>query len=153
MSETEQEPTLTIQTSRFGELSVPASSIIEFPSGLVGMGESKRFVLLEYKAPFSWLQSVDNAGLAFVVIDGAELVSAFNMAIPRDSKEFDFKADDEIAVLVIITVRPNPKETTANLKGPLFVNLRNRRGIQWIYDDARLSARHPLWSEEEKKGS
>jgi flagellar assembly factor FliW len=148
MSEKEQEEMLAIQTSRFGELSVPKSSVIEFPSGLVGMGECKSFVLLEYKAPFSWLQSVENPSLAFVVIDGSEFISNFGMRIPKDSRECDFKDDDEIASLVIITVRPNPKETTANVKGPLFVNLRNRRGVQWIYDDSRLSARYPLWSEE-----
>jgi FliW protein len=38
--------------------------------------------------------------------------------------------------------------TTVNLKAPLFVNMRNRRGVQIIIDDARFSTRHPLWSED-----
>jgi len=45
-------------------------------------------------------------------------------------------------------VRPDPKLTTANLKAPVFVNMRNRKGVQTIIDDPRFSTRFPLWSEQ-----
>ncbi len=53
---------------------------------------------------------------------------------------------------MIVTVRPDPSLTTANLKAPVFVNLRNRKGVQVIFDDPRLSTRHPLWSSEAEEG-
>jgi flagellar assembly factor FliW len=40
--------------------------------------------------------------------------------------------------------------TTANLKAPIFVNLRNRKGVQIIFDDPRYSTRFPLWSENKE---
>ena len=50
---------ITFQSSRFGELTVPETSVIEFPTGLVGFPRKMRFVMLDYKAPFSWLHSID----------------------------------------------------------------------------------------------
>lgn len=61
---------------------------------------------------------------------------------------------DEYAILVVVTIRPDPTMTTANLKAPVFVNLKNRRGLQSIFDDPRLSTRQeilPPVSEEPKE--
>ncbi len=138
--------TLVIQSSRFGELTVPADSVIEFPVGVIGFPRHKRYVMLEHKPPFSWLHSVDDPNLAFVVVDGLEFGAAYNLEPPVGDREIDLRQDDEYAILVIVTVRSDPSLTTANLKAPLFVNLRNRKGVQVIYDDARLSTRYPLWS-------
>ena len=143
---------ITIQSSRFGDLSVAADSVIEFPSGLIGFPHHAKYVLIEHKRPFSWLHSIEDANLAFVVVDGAEFGEKYNLRPPLGDKDCDFKEDDEYAILVIVTVRPEPTMTTANLKAPLFVNIRNRRGVQVIFDDPRYSTRHPLWSEGEEEG-
>lgn len=143
---------ITIQSTRFGELTVPADSVIEFPVGVIGFPRHQKFVMLEHKPPFSWLHSVDDANLAFVVVDGLEFGAAYQLEPPVGDKTLDLHPDDEYAILVIVTVRSDPRQTTANLKAPLFVNLRNRKGTQVIYDDPRLSTRYPLWSEEEEGG-
>ncbi|MCO6429839.1 MAG: flagellar assembly protein FliW [Deltaproteobacteria bacterium] len=145
------EPMMAVQSTRFGELSVPASSLIQFPSGLIGFPRHQNYVLLEHKQPFSWLHSVDDAGLAFVVVDGAEFGEKYNLKPPMGDPQCDFKPEDEYAILVIVTVRPDPSMTTANLKAPLFVNIRNRKGVQVIFDDSRYSTRHPLWSPSEEQ--
>lgn len=144
-------PTITFTSTRFGEFTVPADSVIEFPSGLIGFPRAQRYVILEHKPPFSWLHSVDDPSLAFVVVDGFEFAQQLEMKPPIGNKEIDFRDDDEFAILVIVTVRPDPRMTTANLKAPLFVNMRNRKGVQIIFDDPRYSTRFPLWSEEEAK--
>lgn len=141
------EATITVASSRFGELVVPEQSLIEFPAGLIGFPRHQKYVLIEHKPPFSWLHSVDDANLAFVVVDGAEFGQKYNLKPPTSDRECDFREDDEYAILVIVTVRPDPSMTTANLKAPLFVNIRNRRGLQVIFDDARYSTRHPLWGD------
>lgn len=146
-------PTITFTSTRFGEFTVPADSVIEFPSGLIGFPRAQRYVILEHKPPFSWLHSVDDPSLAFVVVDGFEFGQQLEMKPPIGNKEIDFKEDDEFAILVIVTVRPDPRMTTANLKAPLFVNMRNRKGVQIIFDDPRYSTRFPLWTEEEVKAA
>ena len=147
--EQNQEAMLTINSGRFGALSVPADSVIEFPSGMIGFPHHHKYVLIEHKHPFSWLHSVEDANLAFVVVDGAEFGEKYSLKPPVGDRECDFREEDEYAILVVVTVRPEPTMTTANLKAPLFVNIRNRRGVQVIFDDSRYSTRHPLWTEQQ----
>lgn len=149
MSNDVEPKTFTLQSSRFGALTLAEDSIVEFPSGLIGFPDSKKYVLLEYKAPFSWFHSVEDSNLAFVVVDGVEFGDNYKVTPPYGDKQCDFREGDEFAVLVIVTVRSDPRMTTANLKAPLFVNLRTRKGVQVIFDDPRYSTRHPLWSASE----
>lgn len=149
--EASQKPTIVVPSARFGDLTVPADSVIEFPSGLIGFPKSTRFIMIEHKPPFSWLHSVDDPNLAFVVVDGFEFGASYDVKPPYGDKECDFKEKDEFAILVIVTVRPDPNMTTANLKAPLFVNLKNRKGLQVIFDNPRFSTRYPLWAEEESE--
>lgn len=140
---------IVIKSSRFGDLKVPKDSLIHFPSGLIGFPKNTEFVMLEHKAPFSWLHSATDPSLAFVVIDGYEFGVEYSLKPPLNDPICDFKEDDEYAILIIVTVRKELSLTTANLKAPLFVNLRNRTGVQVIFDDPKYSTRHPLWIKEE----
>lgn len=146
--ETDNKATVVVPSSRFGDMTVPANSMIEFPNGLIGFPKAIRFVMVDHKAPFSWLHSADDPNLAFVVVDGFEFGASYDVKPPLGDKECDFKDSDEYAILVIVTVRPDPRMTTANLKAPLFVNLKNRKGVQVIFDSPRFSTRYPLWAEE-----
>lgn len=146
-----EEVTVVVHSTRFGDLTVPAETIINFPSGLVGFPSSQKFIMIDHKPPFSWLQSVDNPNLAFVVVDGFEFGEQYKLKPPVGDKDCDFNEEDEYAILVIVTVRPDASQTTANLKAPLFVNVRNRRGVQVIYDDQRFQTRHPLFGKNEEQ--
>lgn len=148
--EGENIPTITIQSTRFGELEVPENRVITLPSGMIGFPPNQGFIMLDHKPPFSWLQSVDDSALAFVVVDGFEFGEEYQATPPIGDKDIDLTKDDEYALLVIVTVRSNPQDTTANLKAPIFVNLRNMLGVQVIYDNPQLSTRFPLWATEEE---
>jgi flagellar assembly factor FliW len=136
---------IAVESSRFGSFSVDASAVIEFPQGVIGFSEFRRYVMLEHKPPFCWLQSVEDPGLAFVVIDGIGLGERYDLRVPFSDKSCEFRESDEFAILLIVTVRSDPKLTSANLKAPLFVNMRTRKAVQVIYDDPELSTRHPLF--------
>ena len=140
---------IVIRSTRFGDLKVPKDSLIHFPSGLIGFPKNTEFVMLEHKAPFSWLHSAEDPSLAFVVIDGYEFGVEYSLKPPLNDPICDFKEEDEYAILIIVTVRKDLSLTTANLKAPLFVNLRNRKGVQVIFDDPRYSTRHPLWIKDD----
>jgi flagellar assembly factor FliW len=140
---------LVIESSRFGELEVAADSIITIPSGLIGFPGHTDFVMIEHKHPFCWLHSTQDPGLAFVVIDGAEFGENYQLEPPYGDKDAQIQREDEYAILVVVTVRSNPADTTANLKAPVFVNLKNRRGVQVIFDDPGLTTRFPLFAAQE----
>lgn len=146
-STTEQQETVVFSSSRFGELEVPKESVITFPKGMIGFGEYTKYVMLDYKPPFSWLHSIDAPNLAFVVVDGSSLENEYDSRVVREEKICDFQTEDEYAILLIATIRQQPSESTVNLKAPLFVNVRNRCGVQIIFDNPKYQTRWPLWSE------
>ena len=139
---------LTFKSTRFGEFTVPTETVITIPSGIIGFPHTTRYVMLDHKPPFSWLHSIEDPNLAFVVVDGFEFGQQFEVKPPVGDKDTDLKEDDEYAIMIIVTVRSDPRLTTANLKAPVFVNMRNRKGVQIIIDDPRYSTRFPLWNEE-----
>jgi flagellar assembly factor FliW len=142
--------TLQLKTTRFGTIEVPAASVIDICAGIIGFPSYHTFVLLDYRPPFSWLQSVENPDLAFVVVNAAEFGENYDFSLPTNDRELDLKEDDEVAIFNLVSVRPDPSLTTVNLKAPVVVNLRNRRGRQLILDDPRYPTRMPLWGEKEE---
>ena len=145
--------TVCIDTSRFGKLDVPESSIITIINGVIGFPDYTRYTLLEYNPPFSWLQSIDFPELAFVVVNAAEFGEGYDFSVPVGDKDIDLQGDDEIAVVNLVSVRPSQEQTTVNLKAPLVVNLKNMRGKQFVLDDPRFPVRMALWSKEEQEKS
>lgn len=142
--------TIILHSTRFGDLTVPADSVIEIPSGLIGFPRHKDYVMIDHKPPFSWLHALDDPNLAFVVVDGFQFGENYSVKAPIGDKDADLRENDEYAILVLVTVRPDPRMTTANLKAPVFVNVRNRKGVQVIFDDARYSTRFPLWQPDDQ---
>ena len=138
---------IVVKSARFGDISIEADSVIEFPGGMIGFPRHKKFVMFDHKPPFAWLHSTEDPNLAFVVIDGSQFTDKFEFRAPFGDKEIDLKETDEYAILVVVTVRSDPKTTTANLKAPLFVNIKNRRGVQIIYDNQIYPTRFHLWGE------
>jgi flagellar assembly factor FliW len=136
---------IKFNSSRFGELEIDSSAIIEFPLGIVGLPDVHKFVILEYSSPFSWLHSVDNPSIAFVVMNGAELEPKFDMQVLALDKDIDLQDNDEIALISIVTVRSDVQESTVNLKAPIVVNMRNKKAKQIIIDSAEFLVNVPLF--------
>jgi flagellar assembly factor FliW len=108
------------------------------------------FVLLEYSPPFSWLQSIENAELAFVVVNAAEFGEDYKVPLPLGDRDMELKEeDDDVAIMNLVTVRPNPSLTTVNLRAPIIVSLKTMKGRQVIIDDESYPIRLPLWSSAE----
>ncbi|MCB0325301.1 MAG: flagellar assembly protein FliW [Bdellovibrionales bacterium] len=143
--------TIKFQTTRFGELEVRGSSVITVINGVIGFPQSTRYTLLEYNPPFSWLQSVEHPELAFVVVNGAEFGDGYRFPVPFGDRDMELGENDDLAIVNLVSVRPDPTQTTVNLKAPLLVNLRNMKGKQIVLDDPKFPIRMPLWADDEKK--
>ena len=148
MSEKEK---IKFESARFGTLEVPASSIITIVGGVIGFPDLNRYTLLEYTPPFSWLHSIDRPELAFVVVNAAEFGDEYSFRLPIGDADLDLKETDEVAIINLVSVRPDPTMTTVNLKAPLVVNLRNMKGVQVVLDDPRFPVRMPLYIKDDKK--
>ena len=143
-----EQSTIKIQSSRFGEIEVPSSSVMTIVNGIIGFPNLLKFTLLEYNPPFSWLQSVEEPSLAFVVVNAAEFGEEYLFTLPIGDRDIDLKQEDDIAIVNLVSVRPDPTMTTVNLKAPIVVNLRNMLGRQIVLDDQRFPVRMPLWADK-----
>lgn len=134
---------MIIQSRRFGPISVREDQVILLTPGLLGFSQFQRYVLIEHnqEAPFLWLQSVDNPDLAFVVINPLQIIPDYHPSPPPEvMQELAAASPEDLQILVILTIPPGrPQEMTANLMGPVAINLKNRRGRQLVMEDPRYS--------------
>lgn len=138
---------MKIQTSRFGILEVLDQTLVIFPSGLVGFPAFRHFVVLDaaVDSDYQWLQSVEEPSLAFVIVDVHLLQQDFRVEIPHEGlTELELTQTDPITIMAVVTIPSgNPELATANLRAPVVVNLRTRRGKQLILHES-IPLRYPL---------
>jgi flagellar assembly factor FliW len=138
---------LTIESTRFGALDIPEDAIIEFPTGLIGLGGS-RYTLIarEESAPFLWLHSIDDPSLAIPVTNPWHFFSSFEVEI-SDSEAERIGVTDPAQAEVLVTIRAGESldDFRANLRAPILIA--GGRGHQVINEADGSSVRAPLFSE------
>lgn len=141
---------MKLYTSRFGDLEVAEEALVTFASGLVGFPTYRRFVVVELSegSEYQWLQSADDPGLAFVLVDIHVLQTDFRIEVPDESlQELDPRPDDTLLLFAVVTIPSEaPEKASANLRAPLVVNLRTRKGKQLILHES-IPIRFPLIAE------
>ena len=145
---------MKFSTTRFGEVEVDTSVVLELPDGIMGFPDCRRVVLMDHQpgSPFRWLQSVEVPALAFVVIDPLDLVPDYPLEKLKDilADERKMPRPDNVVAAAITTVPPAPSPITANLTAPVVFDTDSRRGAQVILNDSRFKTRHLLVREPEK---
>lgn len=133
---------------RFGVFDVLDDRIIRFPAGLLGFPESQRYVILDHdtEAPFKWLQSLDEPGLAFVILDPVLFHAGYHVSVPADIlSEMNNGKEEDLALVVILTIpSDDPVRMTANLRGPLVISHKTRLGTQLVLSE-EYPTRYPLF--------
>lgn len=130
------EQSTTIQTTRFGALTVREEEVLAFPEGLLGFAGMTRFVLFPNPTggPLWWLQSAEDGSLAFIVCKPQLFKPDYRISVhPKDLEGLELERIEDGEVYCIMVVPPdNPRGMTANLQGPLIVNPRRRLAKQVV---------------------
>jgi flagellar assembly factor FliW len=116
--------TITIDSLRFGTLEVPSETVIEFSTGLIGLGGSQ-FVLLarEEGSEFVWLHSVDDPSLALPVCNPFKFFPEYEVLLSDDEAERIAITDPaECDVYVTVRAAETLEEFTANLRAPILIS-------------------------------
>jgi len=139
----------TLLTRKFGLITVREDQVLYFSNGLYGFPHLKRYLLLEdpRESPLLWLQGLDQPEPAFVVLDPEYLVPDYRAKLlPRFLQVVAAASPEELRILVILTIAPSrPQEGTANLMAPLVINVKTRRGMQIIVEQADFSHQYPVF--------
>lgn len=137
-----------IQTRAFGEIEIDDGNFLKFPEGILAFEAYHDFVLLpakpEEESSFYWLQSLNEPGLAFLVMNTAELVPDYQPEIAIETlKLIQTNSIEEVETWGIVTIPPDhPEAMTINLQGPLLIHPVKKLGIQGISnnDDHQVRA-------------
>ena len=141
---------MRIQTTRFGELNIPAECIIRFVSSLAGFPRHKRFALFPYEenSPFYILQSVSNAELTFLLVDPYRFFNGYVFEVDDDlAAELGFSDENPPAVYTLTTLHDKLEDATVNLLGPVLVNWADRTAVQMTLHNSSYPVRQPLFPE------
>lgn len=135
---------ISFNTSRFGRLEVSKDKVIQFPNGLIGFSDIKRYILMDYKdTNLKWLQAIDNPDVAFIVMPPYEIFPEFTVKLDNAARNL-LEVDKEDDLVMLTVLRVDGENVTANLQGPLIINSINRKGMQIVNEDSRFSCRTPL---------
>lgn len=138
---------VTIESTRFGTIDVPDRSVLEFPTGLIGLGGT-RYTLIarEESAPFLWLHSLDDPSLAIPVTNPWYFFSSYEVEV-SDSEAERIGITDPAKADVYVTVRSGEaiEDFRANLRAPILVS--GGRGHQVINEAGGTSVRALLFEE------
>ncbi len=138
--------------TKFGTITVQEDKIIHFPRGILGFADYRRYILVEREdSIFSFLQSVDEPGLSFVVIM-PELVRA-DYAVELSDEEIELlqiSSPEDGKVFGIVTIPENVAEMTVNLQAPVVINTKERLGAQLIITGDKYHTKHNVIAEMHK---
>ncbi|MBI3463415.1 MAG: flagellar assembly protein FliW [Planctomycetes bacterium] len=134
---------MQILTTRFGPVTVEQQDRVEFPAGLVGLPQLKRFVLIrDPQAPgITWLQSTRDTAWAFALVSPRSILPDFQVrASVEQLRPIEVQDSQDIDVYAILnrTVR----QVTANLQAPVLINRRRSLGVQLVLSDSLYEMRH-----------
>ena len=127
---------MEIATTRFGTVQIEPEDIIVFPTGLIGLDGSRRWVLLaDGKSDvLGWLQSIERPDLALAVVSPRRFVPDYQARVYRRELEpLQLSRAADAQILVIPS--QHDEAITLNLKGPLVINLERRLGRQVVVND------------------
>ena len=145
---------MKLTTRIFGEVEIEDSKIINFPNGIIGFPDLKKFTLMHDESDadsgsantIKWLQSIDEPGFAMPVMDPLIVCPDYSPEIDRTKIEEVGELDDEdILVLVTVTVPHDLEKMTVNLMGPFVINVKEMKGVQSIVENDNYPVKFPIY--------
>lgn len=142
---------MRVNTKIFGEVDIEDNKIIEFVGGLIGFPHLTKFALIfdeEKGANISirWLQSMQEPGFAMPVMDPLLVQKDYNPEIEDELlKDIGELNENNILVLVTVTVPADLTQMSVNLKGPIIINSETRKACQVILDGDSHHVKFPIY--------
>ncbi|BFT68671.1 flagellar assembly protein FliW [Paenibacillus sp. P36] len=136
-----------ISTLFFGELDVQQSEVFTFTQGVPGFESLTQFILVqpEGSAPFSYIQSIQNGDLSFLVVDPFLFFKEYDILLPDNLQE-ELKIDkpEDVLVWSVVTVNSDFTKCTMNLLAPIIWNVKEKLAKQIILHDSEYNVKHEI---------
>lgn len=124
--------------------------IVHFDNGLIGFPSLKDFRLFEPNGgyPLKFLQAVDQEDVSFTCMDVAAIQPDFDIQLAEeDASALALESPKDAMVLALVVIPEDPRKMTANLAGPLVLNVRTLRGRQLVLNTEEYPLQFPILAE------
>ena len=120
---------------------------ILFEKGIPGFENYRYFNvnIVEGIKRFYHIVSKEDSNIGFISISPFDIKKDYEIDLDDEFiKELDIKDEKDILVICLITLGKSLKDSTANLKAPIIINIKNNRGKQLILQDDKYKIKEPL---------
>ena len=142
---------MRVNTRIFGEVDIDESKIITFANGIIGFPQLTKFALIHDeerggKNPIRWMQSLEETEFGMPVIDPLVIVASYNPQVEDELLKSIGELDQEqMLVLVTLTVPSDITRMTVNLKAPIVINAAERKACQVIAEGDEYVVKFPIY--------
>ena len=120
---------------------------ILFEKGIPGFENYRYFNvnIVEGIKRFYHIVSKEDSNIGFISISPFDIKKDYEIDLDDEFiKELDIKHEKDVLVICLITLGKSLKDSTANLKAPIIINIKNNRGKQLILQDDKYKIKEPL---------
>lgn len=133
---------MKIATTRFGQLEVPDESLITLNAGMVGFPRDTVYAWIPHRdsADIAWLQSVQNPGVAFPLLNAARIGADYpdvNLEAIAEQAGLSYESISDLALMVVLSAAAG-EAPTVNLMAPVVINASTRMGAQVVLVGSRF---------------
>lgn len=142
---------MLIKTRGFGEIDIEPEKVMRFSRGIPGFERLRNFIVLsegEDEPSFFWLQSTEDKDVSLVMVDIAGMVEDYNPLADKDELESELGryVPEDFLIYNVANIQGSVRDMTVNLRAPIVINTRARKGMQIICENGEYDVRHKLFN-------
>lgn len=140
----------TTLNTRFGEISFDESKAIEFPNGILGMPNQKKFMIAampdKKMEKFQLLQSLCDTDVSFAVLPLASLGSLIDASDLDEVRQVLEMEKKDFLPMLIVSIQKTAAgaKLSVNLRAPVFIDAANKSGYQIVLANSKYPVQHFL---------
>lgn len=130
-----------------GNISYSLEDVIKFEKSIPGFEDIKNFIIkdADEESPFKILQSIDDVNIGFVLISPFDIEENYEIKLTDEIIErLRIKESSDVVLYSLVTLSSKVENITVNLKAPLVINIKEKKGEQFIVDKEIYKIKHPL---------
>lgn len=153
---------MLIRTKYFGEVELDEEKVLTFEKGILGFESFTKYTILYdleegSDTKISWFQSLDEPALALPVINPLLVKEDYNPIVEDEVlKSLGEFQDENLVILLTLTVPSDLSKMATNLKAPLVINSSTRKGCQVVVENSDYEIKYNVYDIlqqlKEKKG-
>jgi len=136
---------MLVNTKFFGEVDVNENKIVTITNGLLGFENLTKYVLIPHDKDnmFKWFQSVEDVSVCFLVVEPVTFMLNYSLEISDEVVErLSIKVAEDVITYALVVIPDDPLKISANLCGPLVINMVNRLGMQVVSMNPHHQVKH-----------